>query len=284
MNMTKTQKALVCILSVLLCISMTLCISLYRATRINPNQMDITYISLDDEKIPKDMKDQSIAFFTDLEYGTYQNKKRTKKFFKELKHLNPDILLIGGDLFDQSYMPSEEEIQYIIQSLQGITAPLGKFAVFGEQDVFSSERKQIVERIYQESEVEVLNNQNHSISNTSMPSIHVIGMSTNPSWNQALSSIREDEFNILLCHMPDFLLSHELNHMPIDYALAGHSHGDQISIPIKGGYKSIKGAKQMNRNNSEKVPFDYHISSGVGCVDVDARLRSTPEIVYILLS
>ena len=283
MSMTRVQKYAVGILSILVCISSTFCISVYRSIYVIPNQIQTTYISIQSDKMPKSMKNHSIAFFSDFQYGEFQNKNRSKTFFKEIQHLNPDLVLFGGDLFDQSYVPNKKDIEYMIESLHSIEAPLGKFAIFGEQDVFSSERKQLVESIYKQAEFEVLYNDRRCISNQSMDGIQIIGMGPNPSWGQALSMIQEEDFNLLLCHKPDVLLSHDLNHMPIDYALAGHSHGDQISFPIYGGYKEVSGAKKINLNKGKKLDFPYHVSSGIGCVQINARFQSTPEIVYLLL-
>ena len=283
MSMTKVQKYLLCILSILVCISSTFCLSIYRSIYVTPNQVETTYISIKDDKIPENMKNHTIAYFSDFQYGEFQNKNRSKIFFKQLEHLNPDIVLFGGDLFDQSYMPNEKDVEFLVKSFQKIEAPLGKFAIFGEQDVFSSERKQLVESIYKQGEIEVLYNDRRSVSNQSTDSIQIIGMGPNPSWNQALSSIHDDDFNILLCHKPDSLLSSDLNHMPIDYALVGHSHGDQISFPFIGGYEEWKGAKKINRNHGKKLEFPYHVTSGIGCIRINARFQSKPEIVYILL-
>lgn len=283
MNMTKIQKYLICILTILVCISSTFCFSIYRSIYVIPNQIDTTYISIKNDKIPESMKNHSIAYFSDFQYGNFQNINRSKTFFKQLKHLSPDIVIFGGDLFDQSYTPNEEDIEFIKNAFKSIEAPLGKFAIFGEQDVFSSERKQLVESIYKHGEIEVLYNNRRSISNQSMDCIQIIGIGPNPSWSQALSSVQEKDFNLLLCHKPDFLLSHDLNHMPIDYALAGHSHGEQISLPFMGGYQEITGAKKINMNEGKKLDFPYHVTSGVGCTQINARFRSKPEIVYLLL-
>ena len=281
--MTKIQKIILSILIVSICISATVCVSIYRAIYINPDQLVIHYETLKDDKIPDELIDQSIVYFTDLQYGKFQNKKRTKKFISKVEHLDPDILLIGGDLFEKSFLPDETDIVYMIDFLKNIPAPLGKFAVLGEQDIADGQRLQILERIYHESEVEILDNASRTIANQSIPSIQIIGMGVDPNWNQALAGVRKEQFNILLSHQPDLLLSPELERAPIDFALAGHSHGTQISYPVYGGYEEIKGAKKLNSKKGEKTPFNYYVSSGVGCTKVNARLNSTPEIVYILL-
>ena len=281
--MTKSKKQILFILNILLCISCIFCICLYRSYNINPEKIEIQYKNIKNENIPKELKHKSIAFFSDFQYGEFQNKKRSKHFFSKLNHLNPDLVLFGGDLIDASFKPSDQDIQYLIDSLRNVQAPLGKFAVLGEQDITTPERKQLIEYIYEESEIEILSNSSHPVSNQSEKTIQIIGLSLEPNWNQALVNIKKDEFCLLLTHAPDLLLSPELSRIHIDYALAGHSHGTQISFPVYGGYKTISNAKEINRSNSKKVPFQYHITSGVGCTHWNMRFNANPEIVCLLL-
>ena len=284
MNMTKTKKRILFFLSTLLCISCISCICLYRSYNINPDKIEIQYKNIKNENIPEDLKHKSIAFFSDFQYGEFQNQKRSDSFFSKLNHLNPDLVLFGGDLIEASFTPSDQDIQYLIDSLCNIQAPLGKFAVLGEQDITTPERKQLIERIYKESEIEILSNSSHPVSNQSAETMQIIGLSLEPNWNQALATVKKDEFCLLLTHAPDLFLSPELSRIQVDYALAGHSHGTQISFPIYGGYKTISHAEEMNRSNSKKVPFKYHITSGVGCTHLNIRFNANPEIVCLLLN
>lgn len=83
--------------------------------------------------------------------------------------------------------------------------------------------------------------------------------------------------------MPDTLTNEELSTKSISLALCGHSHGNQITIPIFGGYKSIDGAKSLNRSHAKRLAFPYIISSGVGCTHVNLRFMAKPEIYYFML-
>lgn len=50
----------------------------------------VQYKTLQDTKIPESMNDVSIVYFTDLQYGKFENKKRANKLFDKIEHLDPE--------------------------------------------------------------------------------------------------------------------------------------------------------------------------------------------------
>ena len=282
--MQNQKKKLIKILIFLLSFCFILCTCLYRAVYVNPNTLKIRYKELKDSHISNDVHEFSILYFTDLEYGSFQNKTRTKKVFDQIYHLDPDVLIFGGDLWEKNYTPSDQDKKNMIQWLKNVRAPLGKFAVLGEQDHYSKKRLHLVQSIYGKSEIEILNDSNHFISDGNGKGIHLIGLNTSPNWEKALSNINPKDFNMIVCHAPDLLMNKNLDTSHISYALSGNSHGTQISFPIKGGYKSWKGSKQLNCKNEQDLSFPYYISTGVGCTNINARFKATPELVCLIIS
>ena len=55
--------------------------------------------------------------------------KECKKIFEKIKNLNPDLLIFGGDLIENAYPITEEEINFLVSLFNEIESPLGKFAV-----------------------------------------------------------------------------------------------------------------------------------------------------------
>lgn len=283
-NMTKLQKYLFLIITVLTAVMITICASLYHAIHTEPNEIAINYQMIHDKKIPADMYDVSIAYFTDLEYGTYQDAKRTDALFKKLNDLHPDILIFGGDLFEAEYEPSEEEKNQMIDRLASIDAPLGKFAVLGEQDLTSEERLALVSDVYGRSQIELIDNSNRFVANMSKSGIKLIGLRPEVNYDTALAGVDNSTYNLLISHYADPLCSDVLKNAHVSYALAGNAHGTQIMYPVLGGYKEYEGNTKLNRDKTQNLPFNYLISRGTGCIHVNARLNATPEIVYIIFT
>lgn len=282
--MTKFQKHLLIIVGILTVCMMTIAYSLYHAIYVEPGEISIRYQMIRNNKIPHDMYDVSIAYFTDLEYGDFQNKERTDALFKKLNDLHPDILIFGGDLFDAEYNPSDTDRQEMIDRFSALPASLGKFAVIGEQDVVNEERQALVYDIYANSQIEVIDNSNRFLGNLSKNGIKLIGLRPDANYDSALSGVDNSTYNLLVSHYADLLCDDALKNASISYALAGNSHGTQILYPILGGYRKYEGNLKLNRDQMVNLPFSYYISSGTGCIHVNARLNATPEIVYMIFS
>lgn len=197
--------------------------------------------------------------------------------------MNPQILIFGGDLFEEGVEVTDEMKTQVSDWLAGIPAPLGKFAVLGEQDLTSPERLAQVQDVYRAGQVEIIDNTSRLVCNHTSAGIRLIGISPQEDWNQALAGTSADQFNVLLSHYTDPFGSEAVTNAGIDQALGGNSHGTQICYPIFGGYRSWPGSETINRAETTNVGFPYYISTGTGCIKVNARLNATPEIVYILL-
>lgn len=282
--MTKIRRKLYILIAILSIIVFTMSISIYRGFSINPNNLQINYSTLSSNKIPKEMNDVSIVYFTDLQFGKYQNEERTKKVFDKIKYLDPDIIIFGGDLYDTSATITLETNNLLTKYFTDIHAPLGKFAILGEKDIRDESRINTVKTIFSNSQFEIIKDTNVHLGNQSKLGVRLIGLSPNPNYKKAFNGINSKEFNILLSHKPDAFNNPILETKSISYGMAGHSHGTQITFPIKGGYQTIKGAKVINCTNKKTLSFPYIISSGVGCTNINARLNATPSIEYYLLS
>ena len=276
--MTKLQKKMFIVIGILFCVVLSLIVSMNIAKNIEPNQLKVQYKTLQDSNIPKSMNDVSIAYFTDLQFGKFETKKRATVLFDQLEHLDPDILIFGGDLFDTSSSLSQDDVDYLTNKLSKIHAPLGKFAVLGEKD---EQNNDTVRMILNAAQFEILENETITLSNKQNESITLSALSNNPDMNKL--STTSKQYNLLITHMPDTLTNEALSSKSISLALCGHSHGTQVTFPFLGGYKTINGAKTINRSHEKKLSFNYIISTGVGCTHTNLRFMATPEIYYFML-
>lgn len=283
-HMDTLQKRLIAVLAVLTCIAVFMAFSMYRAIYVNPGSLNTTALSWKNRDIPADMNDVSLVYFTDLEYGRYETHERAQKVFDRIQNMNPRVLIFGGDLFDADAEVTEEMKNQMIQWLSSIPAPLGKFSVLGEQDLVSPERLDLVRQIFTASQVEVIDNSSRLICNRTTAGIRLVGISPQEDWQAALQGVHPDQYTVLVSHYTDPFASEALESAGIDYALGGNSHGTQITYPILGGYRSWPGSETVNRSETTRIGFPYYISTGTGCIKVNARLNATPEIVYILIS
>ncbi len=285
MRIPRWQKILMTFLGIVTALMICFDIALYRAFFYNPSHITTRYEEIVSPSIPEAMDQVSIVFLTDIEYDErYFTDQKADELFSSVRQLNPDVLLIGGDLFAYDADLSDPVREKMVNWLSSIQAPLGKFAVYGEQDLSSENHRLIVEDVYHKSQIELLNNSSVLLANQSTSGIRLGGLNIAADPNALSAAFVPDQFTLLVSHYPDNLLAASQSGLPVGFALAGNSHGTQIDWPLFGGYKEFTGSQTINRNHMSRLNFDYEISNGIGCIDVQARLNSPVEILYLTLN
>ncbi|MEG1312544.1 MAG: metallophosphoesterase [Romboutsia sp.] len=219
-----------------------------------------------------------IVHITDTQIGYFYSAKRLNNLSKKINNLEPDIVVFTGDLID--YANKNPKVEEIAKNLSKIKAKIGKFAVFGNHD-YMYELPKHYTKIMEDSGFELLVNQNRRIEVGKENYINIIGLDEvlhgRPAIELYDKKIKSEDFNLVLIHNPDVI--DEFKNSKIDLALAGHSHGGQVSIPFKGpvltppyGSKYTKGFYNINGNN-------LYVSSGLGSTKLPFRFMNIPEIV-----
>lgn len=86
----------------------------------------------------------TILHLSDLHLRKDRKGYRLFEFIQSLTKLNPDMLVITGDLVER-----DEYFPYLIDMLRGLNAKMGKFAVFGVHDYFHKEPKEFLRNMVQ---------------------------------------------------------------------------------------------------------------------------------------
>lgn len=255
------------------------------ATMIEPKRLNIRYETLESSSVPEQLDDIKILYFSDIHYGILVDDERFKQISEAINQLNPDVIIFGGDLFDDPSIvyPNAKMQNTAIENLSSLKAPLGKFAVLGDYDTQNQMIQDRVTAILNECEFEVLNNHCIKLRNGKTQSINLVGISSNASdsssINSAFDSVSANEYTLAVAHDP--ILIDSLSSKSIDRLLAGHTMGGQLNLPffrlkINQNAKYIKGKHQIN-----SILLD--ITSGCGLDQYHARLFSGAEIVLYRL-
>lgn len=282
-------KKLLKIVSILLILSLCAAGIFFYSIFISVERLNIQYETITSTKIPSDLQDVKIAFISDLEYNHFMNKERLTHMIKTINDAKPDVIIFGGDIFNlpMTYVPDENVKQEVAQLLKTIEAPLGKFAVYGEQDKIDETILDMVKDILYASDFEILENSSVKIRNGTTASISLIGLDTlvngSIDYTQAFSNVSSDAFNIVVAHCPDTIVSEGFPSASVDLMFAGHSHSSQIYIPLLGSISSDEGAKHYNHGKHTIDNVLLHISNGLGTSTMDMRLFSPPQMLVYRL-
>ncbi len=250
-----------------------------------PSRFTVRYETLESIYIPEGMNDVSILFFSDLEYGPFMKESRLNKLVAAINSLSPDVVIFGGDIFADDYTPSDEEKTIVTNALANIDAPLGKFAVLGDNDQKTLDDMAENKSLLYNANFEVLDNKSITVRNYGSDSITLVGLQNGVNGyvdtTTAYENISRSSYTIAICHTPDTASS-----VPTDltkYFLAGHSHGGQVYYGF-GSLYTPAGANYYFRGKhtvNDSVTLD--ITSGVGTVIKDVRFLANAEIVMYRL-
>lgn len=240
---------------------------------------------LTDVKIPRQMDGVNILFFSDLEYGTYFKEDRLSSFCSAIVNTSPDVIVFGGDLLEGNARLDEEETAVLKRELSALKAPLGKFAVLGDNDHKNEETLALATDILESSGFEILHNQSILLHNKESQSVTLVGLDNGLNGNQdisaAYSNVSPNSFVITVCHTPD--TAKKVPGDKTDYFLSGHSHGGQVYYIFGATYTPAMATEYLRGRHTINDRFTLDITNGVGTTGIDARFLSNAEFVLYTL-
>lgn len=181
-----------------------------------------------------------IAFLSDLHGNTYG--KGYKHLLQPLKQARPDIILLGGDIFDCTRHHANSW-NFLMQLSKLYAKRI--YMVKGNHEVakgFNHLEMRMLEKLgiqlVGNKTVNILINQQHLV---------LTGLDDREDWYHTLSDLHRNHnnnaqaYHILLAHRP----SHIKEYLQGNYnlILAGHTHGGQVRIPylLNGLYTTDQG-------------------------------------------
>lgn len=241
------------------------------------------------ELLPENFHGLKIVHLSDIHYGSIINDKRLKEIVEKINFINPDIVVLTGDLIDRDYQLTSESIKNISTILSSINVSIDKYAIRGNHDYFFEEWKQII----QDSNFKNLDNNFDYIYKDGYSPILIAGLSSlsdkvpfNERYEQLQKEIKEQNQNsiyqILLLHEPDSIENIKLK----DYnlVLAGHSHNGQVRLPFIGAIIKAEYAEKYYNEYYKIENTDLYVSSGIGTSGLDLRLFNRPSFNFYRLT
>lgn len=232
---------------------------------------------INSSEIPEEFDGIKIVHFSDLHYKRAISNDKVEDVIKEINLINPDIVVFTGDLFDEDNILSDNDYNFIANSLNKINAKYGKYAILGNHDF---KDKDNIINIYNQSGFNYLENNMDTIQiNNSKINISGIGNVTYNEDDISKINLSNDAYNIILVHEPD-IIDDIVNNEETDLILAGHSHNGQVRIPFIGAIVKPEGAKKYYDEYYKINNTDIYISSGIGVSILNYRLFNHPSINF----
>lgn len=175
-------------------------------------------------------QDYRVVLITDLHYCSKLDKEKIKDTIKKISDLKPDIVVLGGDIIDES--TTNSEMNEIFEVLGNINSNLGTYYVYGNHD----------RQMYTKSKTYTVDELNNAITKNGIIILcdesQIINEDIIIYGREDISSERKDlseyvnleennkKFAIMIDHQP---LEYDINkENSIDLILSGHTHAGQI--------------------------------------------------------
>lgn len=289
--MGKFKKIILTILFIIIVLTLTILYSRFVAT----TGLKIKEYKIEDKIFKENFHGLKIVHISDVHYLTTVNEKELKNIIDKTNNLNPDIVVITGDLLDKDHKLSKKNTEILIENLSKINCTMGKYAITGNHDILHKEWEEIINN----SGFINLNENYDTIYNTNNDIIFIGGISssindTNTKFKDKIEIIlnKLDEvtnnnqdkniYNILLIHEPDYI--DKFDYSRFNLILSGHSHNGQVKLPFIRPVYLPKGSKKYYKPYYKLNDTELYISSGIGTSSYKYRLFNRPSINFYRLT
>jgi len=228
-----------------------------------------------------------IVQISDLHMGNGLEGRRLGRLVDRINALDPDLLVITGDLFD--FHP--DEIPDAARRLAGLEARLGSYAVLGNHD-YHAGLDAVADALARHApNIRLLRGEIRPLD-TPRP-LYLAGVD-DAGWewagrdleSQALERIgRElpgDGPVLLLIHRPEVFGQAARLGFPL--VLAGHTHGGQVALPLPGRALSVaRVISAFDRGLYRRESSILYVNRGIGVAGPAIRLNCSREIAILEL-
>ena len=254
------------------------------------NTVEVREVTYEAKNLPASLENFRIGFISDLQADHYTDKSRLQKFINTVNSLNPELILIAGDLITTG----PDYIKISGQEVGKLKAKYGVYSCVGDHDNWAYRNNYArsiaeVEASLYANNVLMIDNGIKSIkvdsaeidisfiTNTYVQTIdsHIL---------DSLVSKNDADFKIFLAHQPQPFLIDAAKKNNFNLYLAGHTHGGQITFV----FPFIQLTPTMFETKYTKGDFWFGdmllvVTRGLGMSLAPIRYNSTPEATLITL-
>ena len=240
---------------------------------IHSTKIYIKKIQVSLPNIPESWKGRTAVWVSDLHLGSIYQTRFAKKVTSLVNSLSPDIIFIGGDLYDGTHAL---DAYALAQPLEHLSSQFGTFFVTGNHEEFGSPESFL--DVVAKLRIRILNDEKIDIDGLQIAGVDYLRSAQKENFKRVLESMGIDK------SMPSILLKHEprdldvAEHAGISLQISGHTHRGQ-QWPF--GYLAERMYKGFAYGLRQHGTMQVCVSSGVGGWGPPVRVDSNCEIVHI---
>ncbi|WP_232336881.1 metallophosphoesterase [Planococcus lenghuensis] len=275
---------------------------------IEPQLLDVEEEEAGIPNLPEEWEGQEIAVLADFQIGMWlDNKSTVEEAITEIVERDPSAVLLLGDYIYKPEDQSEQEVAQAIEVLQPLgEAEIPVYAVLGNHDYGlkkkdgnpAPEAAERMRNALEALEIQILHNEAVTLDaeGAVLPEgesgLFIAGIGSR--WAdadepaEALANIPAEAPRVFMMHNPNSFEEFPADAAPL--AVAGHTHGGQISIP------GLPEWSWVALTSEEPVHVDgwidgygapgnrLYVNRGIGMSAVPIRINAKPELTIFTLT
>ncbi len=241
------------------------------------NRASIKVKELSLELSENHIKEYKIIFFSDLHISVINNHSFLSMLVEKINSLEPDLILIGGDLVDERVAKLKK--LKLVNELKNLKSKFGVYSITGNHEYINGGDSVIsyIESLgikFIRDEIVEIDSSFCVIGREDYSKKNFVGRNRK-SLEELLKTLNHSLPKILLDHQP--LNLNDAVHNNIDLQLSGHTHHGQIApanLITKLVYEVSWGYKRKGKTH-------IYVSSGIGTWGPPVKIGNDAELILI---
>lgn len=277
---------------ILFCLVVCFYSKYYEVKNIKMNEYKIV-----SQYLPLSFDGVKIVHFSDLNYGSTINEEELTKLVEKINETSPDLVIFTGNLIAEDYDYTNEDIEFIVNSLKNIETIIGKYAVKGVHDNRISDYDINISN----AGFILLENEYDLVYYKGFIPIYIAGLSsyltTRIDLDSAFSYFEEPQdslekeediysavYKIVLVNESDAVNEILKKDESVNLILSGNSLGGTVNLPFIGPIFKEEGSKLYSSAYYKINDTDIYVSNGLGTNASKMRLFNYPSFNLYRLS
>jgi predicted MPP superfamily phosphohydrolase len=256
----------------------TACIAVYGLWEAR--SIVVTPLRVPMANLPAHLEGMRVVQISDVHLGLIVRGDRLRSIVRQVNELNPDLILITGDLVDAEVWHMED----VVEPLRELRSKHGIFAVTGNHEYFANVNRAV--SFMEQAGVQVLRNRLVEVAG----GLQLVGRDDvvaeritrrpTPPLSEIMRGADKSKPTIFLYHTPTTSLA-ELESHGIELQLSGHTHRGQL-WPFHLLVKHIFPETYYGHFTNGKATI--YVSRGTGTWGPPMRVGARPEITLVTLT
>lgn len=240
---------------------------------IEPEIITVEEYAITSNKITENYNGLKIIQFSDIQFGRITNEKELKKVVNKINETKPDIIVFTGDMLSDYITLSDDNKNFLKDTLKELNASLGKYAVTGDKDYTDID---FYKELCETAGFKILNKETVPIYYKGNTPIYITGVASLQEEKDMLwHTESNNNYQILLAHEP---IRFNENYKYTDLTLSGHSMGGIIRIPFLNGILKDENSSTYEKGRYDKENSTLFVNPGIGSDKINGRFLNHPTI------